>query len=644
MIEQYNFLFIISGVIFGFMIRLPLFYIYNDSDQWGVLTKLKRMKEKKWISYDVHDSLLKGNFPYPMFTYYLVSRFPPRFWRIFSITLCVLPDLILAVATYFTSIYFISGKFDIYISNYIALLTMMLYLTLPVLFPRTARLKATNGRTLGMLFVLSSFISIACFIETGGWLWLFFAYLLSGLTILTSIFATQELIFVSLLFSIFYLSPIPFLVVLAVVLTGFLFPQIGIRDVLLFKFSHHLFYKKAVKNGVIVLGRNLLPNFFLVFYYLFKNRKKALELILDKSPLMIVSYSILPIWMLAYTLFKFPNMISYMMGNPVNKFLLFLVTANIFLFILTSTKRFSVLGESERYTEYAAPAIVLISITPAISLRLVSPNILVIMLILQIAFIIILHLQPHFKKSISGNDRGYEEVKLSHFLLNLPFQLKIATLPIKLPILLSTYTTISLKTNKPILYYYRFMFDQDNIRHSFDTYINEVETIDIFKLLPDQLMKLYKINCIIAEKKYFSYVQYPFIEALTKMIPVYSSSRYNVYLMNEKELNLVPKIVDKNIVQNSSILHSYIKYSYNYASLLKSKREFEEAQKIFMKILEVSSQHLSINVLGGIYFHLGEISLILGKRDSAKNYFLLSVHFIPNHKKASAFLKRIAKG
>ena len=76
-----------------------------------------------------------------------------------------------------------------------------------------------------------------------------------------------------------------------------------------------------------------------------------------------------------------------------------------------------------------------------------------------------------------------------------------------------------------------------------------------------------------------------------------------------------------------------LKSLYNFASFLKSQGNFDEAGKLFNKIVSLKHKE-DHGMKGGAFFHLGEINVKRGNKKIAERCFKKCLSHIPSHQKA----------
>ena len=520
------------GVIFAFLSRIPLAALSDSSDGWGDHSKILAQRRGKWIRYDIPDSAVPGTFPRPALSHFLVSRFPTRFWRPASVVMNSAADVLVSIFVYWSTFSLLSanGYGDPNQVSIASFSSMMMFLTLPLLVPLTARLQANNGRSLGLLFTTGYFISLGYFLVTGTYLWLVPAGSFIALVILTSTFATQVVAFFSLILALCYTTLAPILVIGTVVGLGFALRKTGVRDLIYFAINHTIWFVRNIDTND-VSKRTLLSSAFLFPYHLFTDLFKARSSFFQTSPLLIGSYSAPPIWLFLYAYYLHRD-ITVLWADPMMKFFSAMVLCGLIMFLITSVGVFRVLGEAERYLEYASPMFVVAAVVYSLASSAVGLEVIFPVIIIQIGTILFIHAfadSNRVKRLLEFRHSTLDEFKgVVEFLKQLPGDVRVATMPLKLPRLLSLYTNEEGRGR--IRYYYRFIFDRDAGLDGFRRFDEDTVDVDVFAGPPARLKEKYGIEYIVVDKGFLETVEdREFVAALAQTTPIYQSDRYDVY-------------------------------------------------------------------------------------------------------------------
>lgn len=523
---------LLLALALGLLIRL-IVSMRTSSDDWGTGTKIAKHRGKRWLNYEMPDSLVAGIFPYPMLLHFLISRLPKSRWALASLVVNVGSDLVVGVAVGAVVMFGLDwGEAAGRSPHRYAFLGCLLFLTLPVLIPVTSRMRAGNGRAPGLVLTTVYFCCVALSIEQASVLWLVPAAVAAGAAFLTSFFAGQTLVFFSLLLSLFYLHWAPLVPVTAALAIGLLVPKIGIRDVVVFKVNHFIWYHRNRDKGTTAANRNLLGNVVAFSVSLITNRARASRLFLREAPLLIAVYSVPPIWFLVAALANLG--VGETMGlSPIMKFCLLMVLCSTIAFLLTATGPLTIFGQAERYYEYSAPMLCVAVALLGVEAGFVSTHGILLLVIGQLAVVFLIHFMSsgRHQRGLAGRlDDSPELRELVEFLKQIPGEVRAATLPIKLPILLSAHTGND--RNSSIKYYYRFILNRDRKLDGFRYFEQDTERWDLFRSTPAELAAKYDLNTMIIETRFLNNRTSKFVGELRQLEPEFSNSSYQVFRLD----------------------------------------------------------------------------------------------------------------
>ncbi len=91
-----------------------------------------------------------------------------------------------------------------------------------------------------------------------------------------------------------------------------------------------------------------------------------------------------------------------------------------------------------------------------------------------------------------------------------------------------------------------------------------------------------------------------------------------------------------NILKESKI--ESVIFKYRIGSILKTLGRVDKAEKVF---IDLEKNYRKGELKAGIYFHLGEIYFIKGKRELSKEFFNKVLKINPDHEKAKKYLKQL---
>lgn len=511
----------------GFALRIPFAAIpeKNNSDQWGVLTKIQKHVGLRWVDYSMPDAIPSGIFPYPMLVHFIISRFPEKRWKMINVFINQLSDLVVA-ALVFLMILFSGATFEGWAD--LAWMGALLFVSLPVLMPITDRMRAHNGRCFGMMLNAVYLLALYSIIQHGSyWAWAAAIVLLLGIFIV-SFFAMQTAVFFTIGLSIWYLDPAPLLLLLGTIAISFIFPSIGARDTLFFKVNHFIWYWNNYQKNTTATGRNLFKNVWRFFRVLGKDRTESLHLMYRTSPLLIAVYSVPCFWVLAGIL-AFSPAARLPFSGGFGEFCLAIVVICTVIFLLTSTGNLVIFGESERYFEYAAPYLCVAFIMAIQSAGFAADKLTLGLVALNVS--IILFNDTVYTKRVfrmlrePSTDTAENARDVVEFLGTQPGEeVRVATIPIKLPILLRAHN----QKPEKVRFYYRFI-QQGLQLDAFRYFDEDIVDLNVFQSVPSNLKRKYGITHILCQKTYLKKGRFEFIDALMASTPIYQNEDYAVF-------------------------------------------------------------------------------------------------------------------
>lgn len=440
-------------VIFSFLIRLP-FLLIETSDEWTTWWIIKQQKGKK-LHYDLSDSLIEGNMPFPKLQYFLVSRFPERYWGIVGNSTNMIYEVFSVIITYILADLLFS-LMHIAASNLMmspAAWVALLYSVTPIMLPVTGRLKGIKARTLGTLLSLIYFLSFgAGYITENGFFYL--GCIISGiLIIISSIFALQNIAFVSLFLSLLFFDWIPIVVFIITLIISLAIPIFGVKKILFQKFNHFKWY---VRNyaGTTAEGRNVIKDMLLLPVYLLKSPPKFLDQVFKRNTLIIALYSIPTLFILLYWSCTDNNLFTVFFSNHILHYVAAIITSSIIIFILTSLKPFLFLGQAERYFEYSSPFVCFLFIYSLIKIE-ASTFLLIFLFLFQMSIILITliySMYNNFVGALKSPLTSKEMETLVEYIKKLDGSIRILTIPAKFSMVLSYHVN-----NFQTRFYYIFV-------------------------------------------------------------------------------------------------------------------------------------------------------------------------------------------
>lgn len=490
--------------MFGLLIRLPLAVWPSGvaGDGNGVLSKIYGLSKKNWISYDIHDAANSGGyFPRPALFHYFVSRSPQKYWRLFSVILNIGFDIFCGWIAAYVIFKVLDGTSSPSQAILYSLLGMLIFYTAPILMPVTARLKSTNNRSMGLFLCTCFFV---CFFYTQddsiwGFIGLFiFIYLI----IIGSTFATQVAFLYTPILAILTGNYNALLVVFGSVLLLWLIKATHVKEILTFKWHHIKFYNENLKTSFSTQGRRFLLN-SLSFIFTKKGFAERLRLLLHDAPLLIVLYSIPFLLVFVFWVIKEPSQtVNYLQNlgeKDIHSFCIAMGVTTTIVFVITSIGKGKILGESERYFQYALPFLVPLFIA---HLNIDEPIHLVLLCFLvfiQLGITIFIHflsLKNSFPSLLFFKHSKEVEKILQWFSSNEPNAV-VATIPIRFGRALSSQQ-LNTKTVR-CKFYYQMIIPREKLNEGLITYISEMHNKNTFKITPKELNERYGVNVMIVD-------------------------------------------------------------------------------------------------------------------------------------------------
>lgn len=336
----FNLLILVIIVVFGSIIRIPF---YNENvyslqtkgaagDDSGFISKVIDQKFN-FLTTNGQNSIIKGDYGYPPFFHWLISKFHKRIYRRVAVCFNIFFDVSISVFIYFYSY----NKIGIEKS----FLLSLIFLTLPNLID-LQRLTSINGRQLGF-FLINIFLILLFNYNIGN----FYYYNLGGiflilfLLVISSRFALQFYLFFVLIFSIFFYDPL-FLISIFFLLLITRIKKINIY--LTFWIEFLKFYKhinKFMTTNKKNLFKSLNNNFFKeIFLYLYPLLFLFIFCFMQDS--------------------NVDDKLKLFTKDNYVQIYFFSIIVTLLAYILSSFKHLNFLGEADRYFQFTLLPLVLI--------------------------------------------------------------------------------------------------------------------------------------------------------------------------------------------------------------------------------------------------------------------------------------------
>ena len=509
--------------------RLP-FAFFNSTDRWLTSLLLTTNSSKRWIDLELPRAVQgKAVMPYPPLVHFLSSRLPRKYWKVGAFLISYLSDAVVAFLLYLGLVAALAGQgFESGQAHVQALIASISFLCLPILLPLTARVKAPNGRALGMLVTTFYFACLWLALHASAW-FLLAACLFALLAVLASKFAMQVVFFFSPLLAIFLWSPALIVPPGAILLIVLARPRSIFATLCVDKIVHALRYKIV---GSTAENRNLFPNFYKYFSCLFSDYANSARMLRRWSPLLIALVSI-PYAFVVLAAPLSPSLREAIFSDSVLTFAYWLIVSATLVFLLTSVGFFRVFGESERYYEYASPFVVFLLMAVLAKAKFLSPGFGLFMLGFNVALVLFLHLSTDFRllaRISRFNFNDDPELRQVHAYLSGLDKAAVGAVPIKLTFMLMN---MAAEDNLHGITYYHPTIATVPVRISDYKFKKEAfATPFIFANDPQWVETVLGIDTWVEEIPFSAQnPDQPFIRKLHALRPVFATPRFRVYRM-----------------------------------------------------------------------------------------------------------------
>ena len=483
-------------LMMGGLLRL-LFVMSYSSDEDVSRVLLQRQSGAAYVTYQVPDSIVPGYYGYPMFFHFLIAKFPPH-WRWHAgIVVNILSDLVTA-AVLFVAVHHYIGQSGLVVDY--GHLASLLYVTSPILLPVTSRMKTIKGRSFGALLSGGFFVALYAMETHGVVLAGVAAAVLFYLITITSMFAFQTVLLLSIFLAPLWGALSPLLIAGGVMALSIAVPFLRSREPLAFYFHHKLWYLRNAQNATTASHRRPFYDLMTLPVRVFRRPLKTLAHELTQQPITILILSApelvvvglgWPFWLADNGVFFYAAMLT-------------LATGVVFLCVLLRSLSF--LGQAERYFEYTLPFIVFLCVY-CLSRWFPAATVMSISLILVLCHLTVTLLNffvsnPERFQGKSRGDDGFSECVdylKTHYTGG-----NVLTIPVKLG-----FKAASLIDGEGFRFYYKFMKqDKDT---GFRYYENDtnglirvrdhyLQSKEIFSLTPAKMKEKYKADFLIVRK------------------------------------------------------------------------------------------------------------------------------------------------
>lgn len=506
--------------LFGFATRLP-FALLHSSDEWGVYSFLHTLSRRKWISYDCYHDVRGKEYPYPLLFHFLVSRFPSRHWRVAGFSLNSAWDALVAVILYAA----LAARLPEAQPQTLAM-ACIVFLALPILLPVNARVKSFSGRSFGMLTTTLYFLCLfwmhSAQTVAGAACAGILAMALTWVTFLASKFGIQALTGLTLGTALVMLSPLLLCPMLLALLLGWFLPALKLKPLLIFSVNHYRYYVSHMARTVAD-SRSLFKSLAQFAQALIRDPWKAREIFLFKSPLLILACGLPLLFDLGWRLATAPPLLG-----PPELLCLGVLAGALGCFVLTSMGNLRVLGQAERYFEYASAPAVFLWMVALANTDSMTTQYLAWFFVLNVAILCCIHFLADIRQLKSFlrydfSDGSY--IELLDFLEQHP-EVRAATLPIKLSFRLADCQYGTGRPPTPM--YFRSVGGGDFIG-SMDEFSTITATCDVFHDVIDLLRSNHGITHIIVDQTFPHDRTMPIMNSLLQQSIVFRNKVFTVY-------------------------------------------------------------------------------------------------------------------
>jgi hypothetical protein len=342
----------------------------ESSDQTLQLLAAERIRENKFKRPERLRGLL-GSYDYPPLFHYLLALFPRTIRERLAPFSSAVIDVIHVLVVYTFALYIMQiPELATSISNpsQAASIAALLFATSPALlyYGYGPRAYHATPRTLGELFTSVTLLSAGFYLWQGNWWALLLSCLFGGLTLLTSKFGAQVLVFFTLILAALLRSPSLLMLPLLSIIFAIILSRGHYLRVLIGQIKSSIRYKKFMHKFPINY-RNELAEFKSLLVSMrerdFLKSGRALWNIINNNTYVILAVRNIMLFMAIY--FGIMHF-SLIISNPIILFLCSWITASLVLFSLTSLRPFLFLGEAERYIEHSIlPQVLLVCLFSA---------------------------------------------------------------------------------------------------------------------------------------------------------------------------------------------------------------------------------------------------------------------------------------
>lgn len=335
-------------ILIAFILRVWPFFTSShiSSDIWVHKWRCKEIEQNNYkVPKDDIQFILPGRSCYPPLLHYLMLLFPEKYRGKYTYFISTFFDLLVILLYFFLwNERFLIHNFNEFVYG------ILIYFLSPIgLQFNGTPIYCLKARTIGRFSLYASFLAFYFFISKGLLLYLFVSMFFFAIIIVSSKFALQGFIFISLFICFKY--PL----VLLIIPGGFIMSLIFTFGFSYYILKEHVvhqytYFKKAKYYGTSSAINNIDDIKFLI------NLKNIIKFPYKYFNNFVYNFSytrlitLLPILILTIILISTRQI--YLNFNLIDTYLLLWILGCLFAFIFTSTKTFISLGQPIRYLEY----------------------------------------------------------------------------------------------------------------------------------------------------------------------------------------------------------------------------------------------------------------------------------------------------
>ena len=334
----------------AYLLRL-VFSAFEANDQRWILWLLRRLQGKPWLTYDVDECVFKADLGYPILFHWLLARLPERHWVVSGFLLNAGFDVVIAVGVWacaFWALPFVAPEW----SGGAAAVAALAFLWSPSLLPPTARMMAFNGRAFGLLLYYCFLLAAAIHLLSGSWVALVAAGVVVVVIVLSSQFAAQATVAVTVGLTLWFSSWTLPLGIAAILGLSLLIPRLGVREPLRYFGGLYRWAYANRHRNTAPSARSRWWNMARAHWRHRQWRALTLALFLHSPPIIGLLYGVW-VWAAGIAVLSTPGAVE-VLQQPMMQLCVAVIVSMLVTTVVTGCQPFSIFGQAERYLEFAA--------------------------------------------------------------------------------------------------------------------------------------------------------------------------------------------------------------------------------------------------------------------------------------------------